>query len=132
MRSVRTGHSYAELAFLHHSNGPNRWLKRTLGHAFYGLLLPVAGVVAVCMYWPVATAIAAIYTLLIVRIARWRLGRGDPSNVAFAYAAVITVCKVAAGMGMLKFFRNRLTGRRSTLIEYKAPSGKKPTLDGGN
>lgn len=119
-RSVRTGHSYAQLALLHRATGPKRWLKRTAGHLAYGLFLPLAFLVLVFAYWPAALLIGAVYLLLIIRLTRWRIVSGDPAKVAVAYALVTTVCKVAAGLGVLKFLKSRLTGRRSTLIEYKA------------
>lgn len=130
-RSVRTGHSYAQLAFLHHATGPKRWLRRTLGHVFYGLLLPVAGIVALLTSWPAALIVVVLYGLLVGRLAAWRLGRGDPVPVALSYAVVTAVCKVAAGIGVLKFLKSSLTGRRSSLIEYKAPAGAPPAQGGG-
>lgn len=131
-RSVRTGHSYAQLAALHHATGPRRWLRRTIGHVFYGLLLPLVGVIALVVYWPAALIVLTIYGLLVVRMGLWRLRRNDPLPVALSYAVLTTVCKVAAGLGVLKFLKSSLTGRRSSLIEYKAPAGAPPTQGGGN
>jgi GT2 family glycosyltransferase len=122
-RSVRTGHSYAQLAVVQRRNGPKRWMKRTLGHLAYGLVIPPAMAVAAVFWWPGVLLGAAVYLLLIARLAMWRLGRGDELDVALTYAAITAVCKIAAGIGALKYFAGRLTGKEATIFEYKGGGG---------
>jgi GT2 family glycosyltransferase len=122
-RAIRTGHSYAELAILHPRTGPARWRRRTLGNVGYGLILPLAFVVGVLAYRPLAAFALAIYLLLVGRLAAGRLRRRDPVRVAFAYALATTVCKVAASIGVLKLAVSRITRRDPVLMEYKAAAG---------
>jgi GT2 family glycosyltransferase len=118
-RSVRTGHSYAELALLHGTAGPARWRSRTIGNVFYGLVLPAAFLIGLVVYWPLAVGVFAVQCLLVARLLVWQLRRRAPVSVAFAYALATAVCKLAAAMGVLKLVASRLRGRRPTLIEYK-------------
>ena len=122
-RSIRTGHSYAELALLHRGAGPLRWQSRTLGNIGYGLMLPVLLVAGLLAYRPLAIAALAVDCLLVARLAVGRLRRGDPALVAFAYAFATAACKLAGGIGVLKLMASRARGRRPTLIEYKAAAG---------
>ncbi|HYE01619.1 MAG TPA: glycosyltransferase [Phycisphaerales bacterium] len=120
-RSVRTGHGYAQLASEHARTGPARWRRRALGAVAYGLMLPAALVVALALFWPAAVALASVYVLLAARIFRWRVRRGDEWRVALLYALATTICKTAAGLGVVKFLWGRITGRRHGLFEYKRP-----------
>jgi hypothetical protein len=130
-RSIRTGHSYAELALLHRAAGPLRWRSRTLGNIGYGLLLPVALVAGIFSYRPLAIGALAVYGILVARLGVWRLRRRDPALVAFAYAFATTVCKLAGAIGVLRLIASRVRGRRPTLMEYKVAAGPTTRVPAG-
>jgi hypothetical protein len=126
-RAVRSGHAYAEGAALH-GLGPSRHnIRAVRSILFWGLGLPtvaVASLIAAALGYRrawigLALALAA-YPLLHVRIARGRLRRGDSPREAHLYALYCVLAKWPHLVGMAVFWRNRLLGRRPTLIEYKS------------
>lgn len=119
-RSIRTGHSYAQLAVVQRAHGPKRWMKRTLGHLFYGIILPPVIAAGAWFWWPSVLLGLAVYSVLFARLAKWRLGRKDKPDVALTYALITTVCKIAAGIGALKYFIGRVMGKEARIFEYKA------------
>ena len=119
-RSIRTGFCYAELAGRHGRSRCRRWLRRAAGNLAYGAVFPVWLLLALFIWWPLAAAIAALYLLLIGRIALARMQRGDPVSLALLYGILLCALKVPAAMGTLKFLLARMFGRRTQLIEYKA------------
>lgn len=126
-RSVRTGFSYAQLAWLHRRTGPKRWVRRTIGAIAYGLLLPFAVAFGWLWHWGVSVAAACLMVLLFGRLLIWRLRRADSIGIAVAYAAIVTACKTAQAMGAMKFLTGRLLGRTQGIIEYKRSSRAKVT-----
>ena len=54
-----------------------------------------------------------------IRIARRLRGEGD--SRPWTLAVFLMLAKLPEAMGWLRFRRGRLTGKRSKLIEYKAP-----------
>jgi GT2 family glycosyltransferase len=119
-RARRTGHAYAQLASLHGARYA-RWRRRTQSNLGYGLGVPLLALAAGVAWWPAAILVLLIYPVLALRLARWRLGRGDSLSLALAYGAVTTVCKIASGIGAARFYMGRLFHRPSKLIEYKKP-----------
>jgi GT2 family glycosyltransferase len=119
-RFVRTGHSYAQLAWEHGFRRP-RWLRRAAGTLFYGLALPLSIPVALALWWPAALVAPAIYALLIARLARARLRRGDSAAFAALYGSIMAIGKPASAFGAMKFGWSLLSRRPSVLIEYKGP-----------
>jgi GT2 family glycosyltransferase len=127
-RAIRTGHAYAELATLH-GRRYARWRRRTASNLGYGLALPGFIILAVILWWPAAIALTLIYAVLAARLARWRVKRGDPLQVALAYGLATALCKIASGLGAARFFIGRALRRPSRLMEYKTaapPAGGAP------
>ncbi|MFP4145148.1 MAG: glycosyltransferase family 2 protein [Phycisphaeraceae bacterium] len=126
-RTVRGGHAFAEGTAMH-GGRPERHKVRELQRAlFWGAALPmaaVAGVLAAGFAHPVWLAvpgvIAAGYGVQVVRIYRGRRREGTPVRDAWLYAGFCLLGKVPEAIGAMKYALNRLRGRRSGLIEYKA------------
>lgn len=138
-RAVRGGHSYAEGMALHGA-GPSRHnVRRTLSALFYGAGLPalwcgalffaplgiafgplffggvfLGGFVAVFVGVPAAYARAAWGAY------RDRRRHGDPRQHAALYAGFCMLGKLPETLGILTYWSNRLRGRYSGLMEYKA------------
>ncbi|MCL2639385.1 MAG: glycosyltransferase [Phycisphaerales bacterium] len=103
-RAMRSGHSIAQL-YHEHGRGPLKLYRRQWRSTWcWGLALPVGG------------------PLLMLRIARRRLSRGDDRFEACVYAFFTAVAKVPQLMGMLRFYLNRVRRRESVLMEYKTMS----------
>jgi hypothetical protein len=61
------------------------------------------------------------YLALGYRVYRKTRIRGFSSADAWLYAIACVVSKFPQASGQLRYWRNRLTGKRSALIEYKGP-----------
>ena len=78
-------------------------LASLLGHPFWGLLL------------------AVVYPAQIVRISLRRPAPRFSNRDQWIYAVACVLGKIPNFQGQLRYWRGRLTGRRSQLIEYKGP-----------
>lgn len=125
-RTRRSGHAYGELAFLHPDVREPDWTRTVRGIAMWGGAVPAALAVlaglalGVDRGWGVAAA--ALFLLLPLNVARlaWRQrARGLSAKVAWASGLLLMVGKVPQLLGLLGFYRNRLLGRASYLIEHK-------------
>lgn len=129
-RSVRWGHVLAEGVARRGFRYPG--LRRalsacawTFGFAALAVLLhllvgPVALLVVACCW---AAGLAAIWCRAFLHVLASRVTRAD----AALYASSCVVGKFAQARGMVGYWRDRLLGRRSRLIEYKGvadPQGR--------
>ncbi|MBU3077190.1 glycosyltransferase [Sphingomonas quercus] len=121
-RTVRSGHAYAELADRHGGD----YRRRCLGVAFWGAVVPVAGLAALAAGliagpgWLPALG-GAILLLPLVQLLRLfrREARRRPLDEAMTLATFLMLAKPAQFVGMARYWRGRVGGRRSALIEYK-------------
>lgn len=133
-RAVRGGHSYAEGMALH-GQGPSRHnVRRTLSSLVYGLALPVLWCsvlgAAPLFFAPLGIGFGPLVLVLVgvpaayLRAAwgayRDRRRRGDPHPHAALYAGFCMLGKLPETVGILTYWGNRLRGRYSGLMEYKA------------
>lgn len=129
-RAMRGGHSFAEGMALHGS-GPSRHnVRPTLSALFYGLGLPVlwsgtvlfaaAGIGFGPFTLLVLVGVPAAYLRAAFGAYRERRRRNDPRAHALLYAGFCMLGKVPETLGVLTYWSNRLRGRYSGLMEYKA------------
>ncbi len=135
-RAVRGGHSYAEGMALHGLGFSRHNVRRTASALTYGLFLPAlwcgALAFAPLVFAPLgiglgpARLVLWLVPLAFLRAAhgayRQRRRQGDPAQHAALYAAFCMLGKVPESIGVLTYWSNRLRGRYSGLMEYKAPS----------
>jgi len=108
-RAVRTGHAFAEVAWLHRKFPENYWFKNNVRVFGWGLLLPVVfGLLS--LYDMRLLGLFFIYPIQVGRIA---LKEG------WLYAYFCVLVKFPQAIGQAKFFFNQLLGKKSALIEYK-------------
>jgi GT2 family glycosyltransferase len=120
-RSVRTGHAYAEGAWLHGMTRERHWLRETLSVWFWGAALPLGAAAALLVAPRFALLVPAAYLLLILRIyLRIRTRARD----AWAYSLLYTLGKFPQMLGQCRFHFGRWSRRPSCLIEYKATLNK--------
>lgn len=126
-RSVRSGHAYAESAWLHRSRSERPWRREVRRNWFWGLMLPG---IALGFAWPtygLSLLLLCLYPVWMLRIVRYRKRTyAEPSSDALIYALFCMLGKFPAVLGQLKFVLSRLAGRRTTLIEYKGMSAVSP------
>jgi GT2 family glycosyltransferase len=119
-RQVRSGHAYAEVAYLHRGHVERHRMRRLLSIAFWAGALPGLCLLAA---WPTSG-----WSLLLVGALAlpWSGAYRDcrkrwPPRDAARYANACVVGKVAELAGMGRFAWNRWIRRRATrLIEYKS------------
>lgn len=121
-RTVRSGYAYAQLARLHGWSRCPRWLRRAMGNLLYGAIFPILFIALLFIWWPMSAGIVAMYAVLFVRVALWRLRRGDTARFALLYATFMLACKIPAAIGTFKYALDGLLRHRRGLIEYKSAS----------
>lgn len=128
-RTVRSGHAIAERAHLH-GRGPERQgIRERRSTVVWGLLVPLITVVLSIAASPWFVLLLLGYCVLGARVYRHRRRRhGDGAAMARQYAFFCVLAKFPQLLGVIAFYRNRLLGRRSKLIEYKSP----PAISSGN
>lgn len=124
-RSMRTGHAFAETAWLHREA---RSLRRVASILLWAVLLPV---LAIALAWLTLGASLAILPLLYgalwLRVyVKQRRRRG--SNDAALYATFVVIGKFAEACGMARFVTRRLRRQRGRIIEYKSSQALSPAL----
>ncbi len=126
-RAKRGGFAYAEHVWRHGSNSIRQWRLGFLRIVFWGMALPVVGVImaaALALFAsPMAawllTALVLVYVFQFLRIS-WRKYRAGQSwRFAGAFAGLILVGKFAEMSGALECWSSKLHGRHRGLIEYK-------------
>ncbi|GIW77211.1 MAG: hypothetical protein KatS3mg104_2274 [Phycisphaerae bacterium] len=109
-RNYRAGHAYAQGNDLH-GNPPERFREKEVrSNTIWGLL----------WFIPLAWPLHAILMLKIMHDMKSR--RGLPTSDAFLYGLFVTLGKLPQFLGQRKYHRNRMSGKQSTLIEYKTAS----------
>ncbi len=136
-RAVRTGHTIAERLVMLGPRTGRTFLRRGTSAVFWAVAVPVlalAAIVAPFLGMPaafrwIAVSCAMAYVVLLARVWRSRRRRGIAHGPALEYAFFCLLGKVPETEGIVRYFVNRLRGRRTRLIEYKgaertaAPAG---------
>jgi glycosyltransferase involved in cell wall biosynthesis len=122
-RNRRVGHAYAEGSWLHGRSPEQHWVRESRSIWFWGLI------------WPLLIGFTLWYThgwslLLLLgyplSISRTYMGTRSQSGLtvreAALYATFCSIAKFPLVLGQLQFHFNRLRGRKTKLVEYKAVS----------
>lgn len=114
-RSVRAGHGFAQVGALHsdHFTGERR---RVL---VWGLLLPALALIGLAVAPVLVLAVAGLYLLSFVRVARRFRAVGLDWPEAAGCAGLIVLSKLPNLQGALTWLIRRARGRAATIIEYK-------------
>lgn len=109
-RTVRGGHAYAEGTMLHGAPPERHWVRETARAAVWGGVLPLL-ILAGAAFHPAILLGFLVYVLQYLRI--WR------KTADSGYAFFTVLGKFAECRGVLKYFLGKVSGRISSLIEYK-------------
>lgn len=110
-RCRRAGHAYAEGAALHGHPPERHYVPQLRRAVIWGLVLPLAILLLGIVVTPWALLLALLWPLKTLRLIRQ--GRAP------AHALFLTLGNFAEAVGVLTYLGKRLTGRKSSLIEYK-------------
>jgi hypothetical protein len=86
----------------------------------YALAVPAIALAGLGATSGASLGLLAVYGVLFARVRRHRIGRGDEPADAGLYAAFCLIAKFGQLAGIARYLVNRLTRRRSVIIEYKA------------
>lgn len=117
-RAVRAGHAIGQRAFLNGDTPVRDCVRERKSTWFWGIGLPAVVVVCLIPSHGASLLLLAGYGVLGWRVYRFRKGMGDSPQDAFLYARYLLLAKIANGLGLLKFYWNRLF-RQYRIIEYK-------------
>jgi GT2 family glycosyltransferase len=122
-RTVRSGHALAQRAALHGGSPLRDGVQQRRSTLVWAAAVPLtwAALLTQSLTWP--NLLLCGYVVLATKIFRYRRRRGDLRRDAAAYAMFTTLGKFAQLQGLLIYYRNRLRGQGTTIIEYKSPGG---------
>jgi GT2 family glycosyltransferase len=130
-RSMRSGHAYAEGHARHgHVDGYCGHAIRSI--AQWAVVLPAVVFGLAWFTWGASFLLLGLYIVLWARIRAYRINHhNDKPEDASLYANYCIAGKFAELQGALKYWWNRLLGRRTGLIEYKGPATGEVIANGG-
>jgi GT2 family glycosyltransferase len=115
IRSVRSGHAYAEVVRLHWTAPLGIWRRETASVIIWGGILPLVVCLGSLIH-PIALLGVLAYVLQICRIA---LFRRPTSSHKWLYAVFVMIAKFAQFQGIAQFHLRQWRHKSSALIEYK-------------
>jgi GT2 family glycosyltransferase len=118
-RAVRSGHAYAEGAWLHWASPERYNLRQVASAVVWGGLLPLGAVAGVFLTSGLSLLSLLTYPVLGVRIAHRNRLRCRQARDMWAHACFTLLAKFAQVAGICRFILGRLRGRQGRLIEYK-------------
>jgi GT2 family glycosyltransferase len=116
LRQVRSGYAFAHGAKLHGAAPERLWVRESGRALIWGLLLPLMCALSVVVFGLPGLAALLIYPLQLLRRS-WKLPGPLPQR--WRGAAFEMLARLAEAVGVLKFWRDRLTGTPGRVIEYK-------------
>ncbi len=127
-RTRRSGHGYGEMAFLHPDARDPNWPGTVRSIIAWGGAIPLLASVAIVLaltlsprWWILATIFLLAGPLNMARLARRRSREGLGLKLAWVSGVLLVLGKLPQFQGLVGFYRDRLLGRASRLIEYKGP-----------
>ncbi len=114
-RAKRAGYAFAEGSSLHGKPPERHYVAQARRALLWGLMIPTT-IMAATAANSVLSGLLLVYPLQVVRIA----AKGRMTNRMVWWQALFQILgRFPEGLGMLSFFRDRLLGKKSVLIEYK-------------
>ena len=119
-RSIRTGWSYAEGAWLHGASGERHKVREMRSAYFWGGLLPVTALLAAALAPALALLLLAGYPLLLARVYGKARRRGLSASDSLLLAAFTVVGKFPQVAGQVHFRILRARGKVRPVIDWRA------------
>jgi GT2 family glycosyltransferase len=121
VRSVRTGHAFAQGAVLHGDGADQYHVKARRRALIWGGAIPALAVSASLATHGASWLLLLAYPLAALRRYRNLRREGLSRDDAALYAAFLTLSHFPQMQGIVRFHLERMTGKRATLIEHKGP-----------
>jgi glycosyltransferase involved in cell wall biosynthesis len=130
-RIRRSGHAYAEMAYLHPDAREPNWPRTVRSIVVWGGLTPAAVLIATTLslsvdarWWFAVAALLLPWPVNMLRLAHRQRSKGSSARIARASGVMLMVGKLPQFLGLLGYYRDRLLRRASQLIEYKHGESK--------
>jgi glycosyltransferase involved in cell wall biosynthesis len=127
-RTRRSGHAYGEMAFLHPDARYPNWPRQVRSIFAWGGVMPSVALLAIPWalflspwLWIVVFLSLLPWPVRIMQLSQRQRRRGLSRRVARASGLFMMLGKLPQFLGLMGYYRNRLIGRASRLIEYKGP-----------
>jgi GT2 family glycosyltransferase len=127
-RTRRSGHAYGEMACLHPDARDPNWPRQVLSILAWGggmtslLVLTILLALAFDPHWWIAALLVFLpWPIRMVQLTQRQRRRGLEPRVARASGTLLMIGKLPQFLGLVSYYRNRMAGRASELIEYKGP-----------
>jgi glycosyltransferase involved in cell wall biosynthesis len=117
-RSIRGGHAYAEVSWLHRHDPEKFWRKESRRIWVWGAGIPLLSFALLPITHCWSSLLGLLYLLLTLKTYGQTRHRCS-HQLAFYYGIFCTLAKFPELQGQFWFHWNRLRGDRSSLIEYK-------------
>jgi len=121
-RNVRGGHAFAEGCHRYGRTPERFWVRECRSIWSYAAFWPILITGLTVFVSRYALILLALYPLLALRIAIFRhRARGDAWRHAWLYGTFVTLGKFPQLQGQLKYWSNKIRGKRNEIVEYKTP-----------
>jgi hypothetical protein len=120
-RNVRSGYAFAEGSALHGRSPEKHWVKESRRILFWSVVVPTVATVGVLPTLGTSLLLFGGYPLSAYRAYKHTRSRGRSIEDALAYSVSCTLGRWPELQGYAKYHWGKLIGKRSKLIEYKAP-----------
>jgi GT2 family glycosyltransferase len=115
-RTLRAGYAFAQGSHLHGKAPEHHFVWQTRRALLWGFFLPSICVISGCFFGPIGWTMLAVFPLQVLRLTlRGKGSLRDRALVAFFQV----LARFPEAIGQARFLRDRLFGRRPTLIEHK-------------
>lgn len=126
-RARRSGFAYAEHVWRHGTRAFPQWRRQVLSILFWGLILPVGGVMAAILAsWYVPSGSVLFVAMLVLifvsqgsRIALNKVRQNLVPADAIRFAVLVLIGKNAEMQGIVECWLSHLNSREKKIIEYK-------------
>ena len=117
-RAVRAGHAIGQRADLNGASAVKDCVQERKSTLFWGVAIPVLALILLIPSKGLSLFILFAYVLLAFKVFRYRQKIGESASDAWIYAKFIVLGKFANGVGLMKYFFNRMH-KQYEIIEYK-------------
>ena len=117
-RAVRAGHAIGQRAHLNGKTSVQDCVKERKSTLFWGLIIPALALLLLIPTRGASMLLLLAYLALALKVYLFRRKQNESASDAIVYAKFIVLAKFANGLGLLKFYLNRLK-QRYEIIEYK-------------
>ncbi|BAZ43136.1 family 2 glycosyl transferase [Chondrocystis sp. NIES-4102] len=118
-RSLRSGHAYAEGAWLYGKDPERHRVKETKSIWLWGAIIPLIVIALLLPTQGWSLTLLLGYPVMIYKIYRYFQTRNFSNKNALLYATNCVLIKFPQAWGQIQFHLDRLLGRQRNIVEYK-------------